>query len=145
MSFDLCVAYPHLENTLTFVKKCPNVRFIVDHIGKPDIKEHMWEPWASKIKEMAALDNVHCCKISGMVCEADMQKWTKEDLVPYVEYIIETFGIDRVCFGGDWPVVLNASPYKRWYETLRDILKGYSDTELKKIFETNAKDFYKVD
>ena len=59
--------------------------------------------------------------------------------------MVESFGFDRVMFGGDWPVVLNAAPYSRWVETLEQALAGSSESELRRAFRDNAIDFYRLD
>jgi L-fuconolactonase len=143
LSFDLGVYHQHLKNSITLVKACPNVSFVLDHIGKPDIKNRMREPWYAEIRELAALPNV-TCKVSGMVTEADTERWTTEDLRPYVEHVIESFGEDRVMFGGDWPVVLMGSPYRRWVETLDQITVGLSDAARRKLWNENARRFYRL-
>ena len=85
------------------MRRCPEVSFILDHIGKPGIKAGIREPWWSQMQELAELPNV-ICKISGVVTEADHKTWTYDQVAPYVARAIECFGFDRVAFGGDWPV-----------------------------------------
>ncbi|MGQ8338617.1 amidohydrolase family protein [Sunxiuqinia sp. A32] len=143
MSFDICISHVHLENTIELIKQCPNVLFILDHIGKPDIKGKTFDPWKKEIKELSLLDNVFC-KISGLVTEADQLKWTKDDLTPYFDHVIESFGFDKVMFGGDWPVVTQASTYKRWVNTLDELLVGVTENEIYKLYRGNAMSFYKL-
>ena len=102
-----------------------------------------WESWRAQIKELAELPNV-ICKVSGAVTEADRERWTSADLRPYVEHAIEVFGEDRVAFGGDWPVVLMASSYRRWVETLDELTAGLSEAAKRKLWAENAKRFYRI-
>jgi L-fuconolactonase len=143
LSFDLGVFNQHLKNTITLVRACPDVSFVLDHIGKPDIKGGMQQPWQDEIRTLASFPNV-VCKVSGMVTEADPDAWTTADLRPYVEHVLEAFGEDRVMFGGDWPVVLMASPYRRWVESLDEITAGLSDTAKRKLWNENARRFYRL-
>jgi len=143
LSFDLGVFHRHLKNTITLVRACPDVSFVLDHIGKPDIKNGMVQPWRDEITELASFPNV-TCKVSGMVTEADPDAWTTADLRPYVEHVLASFGEDRVMFGGDWPVVLMASPYRRWVESLDEIAAGLSDTAQRKLWNENARRFYRL-
>src|SRR5712692_1335566 len=133
LSFDLCIYHPQLANTLRLVAQCPNVSFILDHIGKPNIKEHVLDPWRSQIRELAAFPNV-MCKVSGMVTEADHKNWTPSDLAPYVAHVLESFGEDRVVFGGDWPVAYQAAPYPRWVATLDELTAGLSAGAKRKLW-----------
>ena len=142
-SFDICINHSQMANTLKFVRQCPEVSMILDHIGKPDIRHQVFEPWKTYLKEFAALPNVRC-KMSGLVVEADMEKWTKEDLRPYIDHVLDCFGFDRVMFGGDWPVVLQASTYAHWVETLQWAVAGCSDEERRKLFHDNAIEFYRL-
>jgi L-fuconolactonase len=143
LSFDICIYHIHLVNIVQMVKQCPNVNFILDHIGKPDIKNQLFEPWQVEIKRLSELPNVWC-KVSGLVTEADREKWTKEDLKPYIDHVISCFGFDRVIYGGDWPVATLASDYPRWVETLLWAVEGATVAELRKLFRENAISFYKL-
>ncbi|MCZ6635969.1 MAG: amidohydrolase family protein [bacterium] len=143
-SFDLCIVYPQLKNTIQLVQQCPNVQFILDHIGKPDIKNHIMEPWKTEIEELAGLPNVWC-KVSGLVTEADMDHWEPAHLRPYIDHVVASFGFDRVIFGGDWPVVYQACEYPDWVETLEEAVSGCSEAELRKLFYDNAMAFYRLE
>jgi L-fuconolactonase len=99
LSFDICIDHRHLPNTIELVRRCPDTSFVLDHIGKPDIRNHVLDPWRDGIRILAAFPNVWC-KMSGLVTEADHQHWTREDLRPYIDHILNTFGFARTMFGG---------------------------------------------
>lgn len=143
LSFDICIHHGQLANAIALVRQCPQTSFILDHIGKPDIKNHLLDPWREQMRELASFPNV-VCKISGLVTEADHDRWTMDDLGPYVAHVLEVFGEDRVVFGGDWPVALQASSYAHWVSTL-DILTGQlSETAKHKLWAENACRFYRL-
>jgi L-fuconolactonase len=144
LSFDLCVAPVHLANTCKLVAQCPKVSFILDHIGKPYIRQQILDPWRQEIKTLASFPNVWC-KMSGLVTEADHQNWKREDLRPYMDHVLACFGVDRVMYGGDWPVASQASEYPRWVETLEWGMADYSHAELRKVFHDTAISFYRLD
>ncbi len=141
-SFDICIYHPQFANTLAFARQCPDVAFVLDHIGKPGIKAGEMEPWHSHMRELAEMPNV-MCKISGATTEADHDTWTEDDLRPYLDHAIRTFGFDRVMFGGDWPVATLATDYPRWVRTVENAVAGCSQTELQKLFRDNARSFYR--
>ncbi|MFN8442940.1 MAG: amidohydrolase family protein [Caldilineaceae bacterium] len=143
LSFDICISHIQMANTIKLVAQCPNVQFILDHIGKPDIRQQIFEPWKSEIKTLAQFPNVWC-KVSGLVTEADHKAWTKEDLKPYIDHVIDVFGFDRVIYGGDWPVAYQATEYPHWVETLEWAVQGCSEVELRKLFHDNAEKFYRL-
>jgi len=143
LNFDICIFHPQLANTIQFVKQCPDVQFILDHIGKPGIKGQIFEPWKREIKVLSEFPNVFC-KISGLVTEADFEKWRPTDLKPYIDHVIECFGWERIIYGSDWPVAAQATDYPRWVNTLKWAVSGCSDDELKKLFHDNAVRFYRL-
>jgi L-fuconolactonase len=143
LSFDLCVNHRQLANTIKLVRQCPNVSFILDHIGKPDIKGGVLDPWRAELRELASLPNTWC-KLSGLVNEADWEKWTPADLRPYIDHVLGCFGFDRVMFGGDWPVASLATDYPRWVRTVDEALAGASPDQLHKLYVRNAEAFYRV-
>jgi len=144
LHFEICIVHTQMANTIKMVEQCPEVRFILDHIGKPDIKNQVFEPWKQGLKTLSEFPNVWC-KMSGLVTEADHKNWTKEDLKPYIDHVMECFGFDRVMFGGDWPVAYQATEYPRWVETLEWAVRGCSGEELKKLFHDNAVVFYRLE
>ena len=144
LSFDICIFHPQLANAIRLVEQCPHVQFILDHIGKPDIKNQLFDPWKQEIQTLAAFPNVHC-KISGLVTEADFEAWTSADLQPYIEHVITCFGFDRVIYGSDWPVSTQATDYPRWVHTLTEAVSGCSSEALGNLFRDNAIKFYRLD
>ena len=142
-SFDILVSHGQLANTIRMVEQCPDVTFILDHIAKPNIKDRVFDPWKKEIRELAKMSNVYC-KISGLVTEADHENWTREDLKPYIDHVIDCFGFDRVMYGGDWPVATLATVYPRWLDALEWAVRGCSEEESRKLFHDNAKRIYKL-
>ncbi|GLV56248.1 amidohydrolase [Dictyobacter sp. S3.2.2.5] len=143
LSFDICVRHTQLESAIELVRRCPDTAFILDHIAKPDIKDHLLDPWRRHIEALAAQPNV-VCKISGLVTEADPEHWTLEDLAPYVDHVISAFGEDRILYGGDWPVALQATSYPRWVETLDALTSHLSPSARRKLWVDNARKFYRL-
>ncbi len=143
LSFDVCIFHQQLASVIKLVRQCPDTSFILDHIGKPRIKEHILDPWRDQISELALLPNV-VCKVSGLVTEADWNNWTSADLAPYVEHVLAAFGEDRVVFGGDWPVSTQASTYRKWVETLDALTIHLSPQAKRKLWNENARRFYRM-
>ena len=143
LSFDLCIKHWQLPDVIELVRLCPDTAFILDHLGKPAIKQQQLDPWQSDLRKLAALPNV-ACKISGMVTEADHQRWQPTDLEPFINVALETFGEERILFGSDWPVVLLASPYRRWYETLETLTAHLPFPARRKLWAENAQRFYRI-
>jgi len=142
LSFDLCVLARQLPIAAELAQSCPDVRFVLDHCGVPDIAGRAVDPWRAGITRMAALPNV-VCKISGVVAYAGAD-WTTEDLRPYVEHCIQSFGWDRVVWGSDWPVCTLTADLTRWVRASEALLAGCSDSELDRLFSLNARRIYRL-
>lgn len=143
LSFDICVRDHQLPVAIELVKACPNVSFILDHCGNPDIKNRNYDAWRERIAEMADLPNV-VCKVSGIVVNTDVETWTVEDLRPAVEHVIASFGWDRVMFGSDWPVCTLAASYREWFDALNVLVKDASEENKRKLFKENAERVYRL-
>ncbi|GAC1315066.1 MAG: amidohydrolase family protein [Chloroflexota bacterium] len=144
LSFDICVRHDQLANAVGMVRACPETRFVLDHLGKPAVRQGLLDEWRADIDALARLPNV-VCKLSGLVTEAQHASWGPADLAPYVEHALAAFGENRVLFGGDWPVVTLASPYQRWVETLTELTQTLSIAAQAKLWGTNACRVYGID
>jgi L-fuconolactonase len=143
LSFDICIRHGQLPAIIELVRLCPDTAFILDHCAKPDIRHQLFEPWQSDLRRLAALPNV-VCKVSGLVTEADPLAWQPADLEPFISIVLEAFGEDRVLFGGDWPVALLASSYRRWYETLHQLTAHLPLSARRKLWSENARRAYRL-
>ncbi|CAM2146635.1 L-fuconolactonase [Pararobbsia alpina] len=142
-SFDLCVLACQLAPVaVPLVRQCPDLTFILDHCGVPDIAGGALESWRQDMRAVAALPNVNC-KISGIVAYAG-PNWTVDTLRPYFEHVIECFGWDRVVWGSDWPVCRLGGDIGRWIEATRALLEGCSADEQAALLSKNAQRLYRV-
>ncbi len=144
LSFDICIDHRHMANALKLAAAVPEVPMILDHIGKPAIKDGVMEPWASQMREFGRLPHV-TCKISGVATEADHNAWSEADLQRYIRVAIDAFGFDRVLFGGDWPVAVQAISYPRWVDVLDNLLAAESLADQRKLWHDNAVRFYRLE
>ncbi|QDU89811.1 Amidohydrolase [Pirellulimonas nuda] len=143
-SYDILIFARHLPAAIRLVDRHPEGRFVLDHLGKPAIAEGEIEVWRTGLNHLAERPNV-CCKVSGMVTEADWEQWSPEQLRPYLDAALEAFGPGRLMFGSDWPVSLLASPYHRWVEVVSEWAAALSQPERDGLFYRNAADFYRID
>jgi predicted TIM-barrel fold metal-dependent hydrolase len=141
-SFDLCVLARQLPVAIALVQACPQVTFILDHCGVPDVKSGNLDPWRSHIRALADLPNVSC-KLSGLVAYANAS-WTMVDLQPWVAHVLASFGPDRVVWGGDWPVCTLGAPLSRWVEATRQLTAGLPPDEQARLFHRNAERLYRL-
>jgi L-fuconolactonase len=143
LAYDLLLYPKHLPTAVKVVEKFPEQRFVLDHIAKPMIRAGLVQPWKGDIKELANHKHV-ACKISGMVTEAKLQGWKKEDFRPYLDVVMEACGEDRVMFGSDWPVCLLAASYEEVHGLAADFFNQFSVEARNKFFGGNATKFYRL-
>jgi L-fuconolactonase len=141
--FEINVNFTQMDIIHEFVQHIPDVRMILDHCGKPGIREGAIAQYRSDIKELAQHPNMWI-KLSDLPPYADPDSWTDNDLRPYIDATIETFGFDRTIYAGDWPICLLATSLTRWVDTLDRALAGASETDLRKFYRDNANDFYRL-
>jgi len=140
-TYDILIYTHQFPAAIELVAKFPDQRFVLDHVGKPPIKAKQVEPWAQHIRILASNSNVFC-KVSGMVTEADWKNWRADDFKPYLDVVFESFCVERLMFGSDWPVCLLAGHYRQVLELVSGYAQKLTAQERDKIFGLNAKQFY---
>jgi L-fuconolactonase len=142
--YDILIYERQLPQTIEFVDEYPEQVFVLDHIGKPRIGAGILEPWAANLRELALRQNVWC-KVSGLATEADWKNWNADTLRPYLDTVVDAFGVDRLMVGSDWPVCLVATEYKAWFDLLRGYFAGFSESERDAVFGKTAVKVYGLD
>jgi predicted TIM-barrel fold metal-dependent hydrolase len=137
LTFDLCVLPRQMDRAIALVDLAPDVTFILDHCGVPDIKGDDFATWRGKITEIAGRANV-IAKISGIVAYAD-GAWRAETLKPYVQHVIGSFGWDRIVWGSDWPVCTLGGGLATWIAATHALVAGCGESEKTRLFSSNAK------
>jgi len=143
LPYDLCVDARQLPLAIELVDACPNVHFVLDHCGVPDIGNDAWQPWADHMRDISRRDNLNA-KISGVIAYGDGCQWTLPQLRRYVEHTIDSLGWDRIVWGSDSPVCTLGGEIGTWVAALRTIIDGASAAEKDKLFQTNAKRIWKL-
>ncbi|KPF46182.1 amidohydrolase [Rhizobium sp. AAP43] len=138
LTFDLCMLPHQIDKAIALVDLAPDVTFILDHCGVPDIKGHGYEIWSQGVAEIAKRRNI-LVKISGVPAYGDLETWTLEDLKPYFEHVIAAFGFDRAIWGSDWPVCTLGGGLSTWVATTQALLHGATVVEKEMLFSGNAK------
>lgn len=143
LAFDLLVRQHQLGAAGRVARDLPEVRFVLDHLGKPALGGTDLTDWARDLHALAASPNT-TAKLSGLVAEVHRPAWTSDDLRPAVEHALDAFGPDRLMFGSDWPVCLLASSYRRWIDTLSALLAPLGPDEQAAIWRRTARRAYRL-
>ncbi len=137
----------HLDNFLTLLNRYENMRVVIDHCMKPQIRDHgdgphIFRQWADGMSRLAD-ETAAYCKLSGIVTEAN-EDWTIDDLRPYAGHALNSFGADRVMWGSDWPVCQLRASYDEWLDAAQKLTADLSTEENAMIFGGAAAKFYRL-
>ncbi|MEU0835453.1 amidohydrolase family protein, partial [Streptomyces sp. NPDC005969] len=141
--YDLVVLPGQLPAATRAAAAVPELTFVLDHLGKPPIASGEREPWSAQVRELAAGPNT-VCKLSGMVTEADGRSWTVDDLRPYADTVVETFGPRRLMFGSDWPVCTLAATYGDVVDSTGALTATLSEPERSAVWSGTARRVYRM-
>jgi L-fucono-1,5-lactonase len=139
--YDLVITAGQLPAATRAAAAVPDLRFVLDHLGKPPIASGRTEPWTRDLRDLAARPNTSA-KLSGLVTEAAWHQWTVADLRPYAEAALDAFGPARLMFGSDWPVCTLAASYPDVLAAARDLTGDLSPAEREAIFSATATSVY---
>ena len=141
LTYDLLIYPQQLPAAVQLVAMLPEQPFVLDHLAKPRIKTGAIQEWRRDVEALAQHGNV-CCKVSGMVTEADWRGWKPADFTPYLDVVLQAFGPERLMFGSDWPVCLLAGEYAEVVGIVADFFGRLSAAEQQFIWGGTATRFY---
>jgi L-fuconolactonase len=140
LTFDLCCESWQLPAAIELVGALDDVPFVLDHLGKPDIENHEWEPWATAMAQLAAFENVLAAKLSGLHSEGPADHTER-----YLAHAIEVFGPTRLMVGSDWPVCNQRSSHPAWIAAIDEALQPLSAHEQETIRTGTATRVYRLE
>ena len=142
--YDLLVNEPQLPHTVAMVDAHPELNFVLDHLGKPDVRASDPASWLKHFRALAERPNVVAAKISGLPMEADWANWTPEGLRPYFDAALDHFGPSRLMFASDWPPCLSATAYQRWIDVVGAWVSSLTVTEQADVWSGTATRAYRL-
>lgn len=112
MIYELLVSADQFPSITDFSRRSDGHWLVLDHLGKPDIRNRQIASWRRDLAPIAALPHV-VCKLSGLVTEANDTngKFDADHLREYLDVVLDMFGPQRLMFGSDWPVCLLVASY----------------------------------
>lgn len=142
LPFDICVLARQLPLAVDLADAAPNVRFVLDHCGVPDIAGDAWDDWARDIRDLSRRPNVWC-KVSGVVAYGG-DGWTLDGLSRWITHIAECFGPRRLCWGGDWSVCTLGGSLSTWVAASRAVVADWSAGDRARLFSGTAEEIWRV-
>ncbi|WP_428544001.1 amidohydrolase family protein [Profundibacter sp.] len=143
LTFDLCVLPRQLGLAGKLADHCPDVRFVLDHCGVPDIAASAFSPWRENMTDLARRPNV-TAKISGIIAYADPENWGLDDIRPYFDHTVDSFGHDRIIWGSDSPVCNLGGGLETWVAATHALTEGWSADERSRLYAGNARARWKL-
>jgi L-fuconolactonase len=143
LHFEITVTFTQMDSVLDIAQRLPQVPMVLDHCGKPGIRDGRLDAFQHHARALARHPNVHC-KLSGLTTEADHRHWSDAQILPYIDTALQAFGPDRLFYGSDWPVCLLATSLSRWIGVLEQALSGCTPANMRKIFRDNANALYRI-
>ncbi|MBS0209831.1 MAG: amidohydrolase family protein [Planctomycetes bacterium] len=152
LTFDMCMRPTDISDCVALAEQCPDTQLVLDHCGNGDPKAfrkvsdadkpaaHDASQWRRDIEKLAQRKNV-ACKISGAMFHAP-KGWTTADMAPVVNHCLDSFGMDRVVFGADWPVCLVGGTFARWVGVVAELIASRSAADRQKLWSENAQRVY---
>ena len=144
LTFDLCATANQLAEVAELVRRCPGTQFVLDHCGKPAIRDDAFASWAVDVARIAAHGNVSC-KLSGLFTEARPEQRQLESIRPYAEHVLASFGVGRLMYGSDWPVAAAAGGVAAWRAFTDRFTATWSAADRRKFYADNAIRFYGIE
>jgi L-fuconolactonase len=144
LAFDLCITGSQVTEVISLVERCPDVRFVLDHCGKPAIRDDAFAPWAAPLEQLASHERVSC-KLSGLLTEARADQRDAASLRPYAAHVMQCFGPARMLYGSDWPVSTLGGGAERWRAITDELTAGWSSEDRQDFYADNALRFYGLD
>jgi L-fuconolactonase len=143
LTYDILIYARQLPAAIDFAAALPGERLVLDHLGKPDIRAGGFDGWRRNLDRLAALPNVFA-KLSGLVTEADWNRWTIEDLHRYINAALDSFGPERLMIGSDWPVCTVAGGYGKVLDVVRTAISGRPQAERDAVLGKTARRFWNL-
>ncbi|OSP55812.1 amidohydrolase [Pseudoruegeria sp. SK021] len=144
LSYDLLLRPREIPAALETVAAFPDLRFVIDHIAKPEIAQNGFVPWANAMAGFAAHRDHVWCKLSGMTTEAAWESSDDTQFTPYIDEVLNIFGPERCMYGSDWPVCNLAGGYRRSLSIVRDALRNLPLDQQTAILRGNAAQAYQL-
>ena len=147
LTFDALGFPRHLENFNRLFQNYPDMRVVIDHCMKPQIRDAMegkdaFTQWADGISRLAAGTSAHV-KLSGLVTEA-ADGWSSDDLHLFARHVLDRFGANRVMWGSDWPVCRLQAEYDHWLGVAETLTAHLNAADRQAVFGETAARFYRL-
>jgi L-fuconolactonase len=141
LPFELCVTGAQVGEAAELVAASPETRFVLDHCGKPAIRDDGFAAWAREFEQLASHEGV-VCKLSGLLTESRPDQRRADVLRQYTDHVVNCFGPARMIYGSDWPVCTLGGGAELWRAITDELTIAWSSAERQAFYADNAIELY---
>ena len=142
LAFDaIPVNAAQFESVLEVAQRLPELKLVINHLGRPPIPEEGWEPWATQIARAAEHRNVSI-KLSIGLDVVIRWRWSTDAIRRYSDHALDLFSPDRVMAASNWPVILLGASYSEAWNGIAELVSGLSADERRAVLGATAKRVY---
>jgi L-fuconolactonase len=142
LAFDaIPVNAAQFESVLEVAERLPELKLVINHLGRPPIPEQGWEPWATQIARAAEHRNVSI-KLSIGLDVVIRWRWSTDAIRRYSDHALDLFSPDRVMAASNWPVILLGASYSEAWNGITELVSGLSADERRAVLGATAKRVY---
>ena len=115
---------------------------VVEHTGWPrSASDEEQALWREGMAALAGLGDRVVCKLSGLAMP--LASMRAAAFAPWLEFAIETFGVDRCMFASNFPVDGMHGTFDELYTTYSSVTAGLDDESRDRLFAANASRIYR--
>jgi L-fuconolactonase len=129
------------ESVLDAGQQLPQLKMVINHLGRPPIPERGWEPWATQVARAAQNANV-AVKLSIGIDILTRWHWSSEEIRRYSDHVLALFGPDRVMAASNWPVILLGTSYAEAWGSIASMVTGLSEDAQRAVLGGTAERIY---
>jgi len=142
LAFDaIPVNTAQFESVLEVTRRLPELKIVINHLGRPPLPEQGWEPWATQIARAAEQRNVSM-KLSIGLDIVMRWRWSTDAVRRYSDHVLDLFSPDRVMAASNWPVILLGASYAETWNGITDLVAELSAEERRAVLSATAKRIY---
>jgi L-fuconolactonase len=129
LAFDaIPVNAAQFESVLDVARRLPELKIVINHLGRPPLPERGWEPWATQIARAAEHRNVSM-KLSIGLDIIMRWRWSTDEIRRYSDHVLDLFSPNRVMAASNWPVILLGASYVETWNGVTALVEALSTNE----------------
>ena len=131
------VSSAQFESVLAVAQRVPELKIVMNHLGRPPIPEQGWEPWATQIAR-AAEHRSMSMKLSIGLDIIMRWRWSTDVIRRYSDHVLDLFSPNRVMAASNWPVILLGASYEETWKGVTDLVAGLAADEQRAVLGDTA-------